>query len=92
MRASTSDYSHPQKGKDRVIRSYDGFTLYILIIDEASRYVWVFLTASKDPPLDIVSEFLHHHGHESSGSIHTDQSGELARSLEFQDLVLRKFH
>jgi hypothetical protein len=26
MRASTSNYSHPQKGKDRVICSYDSFT------------------------------------------------------------------
>jgi hypothetical protein len=42
--------------------------------------------------LDIVSEFLHHHGHETGGSIRTDQGGKLARSLEFQDLVLWKFH
>jgi len=64
-----------------------------LIVDEAARYVWVFLTASKDPPLDIVRAFvLHLHGHEEGGSIRTDQDGELARSLEFQDLVLWTFH
>ncbi len=66
--------------------------MYLLILDEATQYVWVFLTTSKDPPLDIVSEFLHHHGHKTGGSIRTDQGGKLARSLEFQDLVLRKFH
>ncbi len=92
MRASTSDYSHPQKSKDRVVQLYDGFTSYLLIVNEATRYVWVFLTTSKDPPLDIVSKFLHHHSHKTGGSIRTDQGGELAHSLEFQDLVLWKFH
>ena len=48
--------------------------------------------ASKDPPLDIVREFLHLHGHEKGGSIRTDQGGKLARSHEFQDIVLRTFH
>ena len=92
MRASAADYSRPHNGTDRVVRSYDGYTSYLLIIDEASRYVWVFLTASKNPPLDIVTEFLHQHGHEDGGSIRTDQGGELARSTAFQDLLLRQFH
>ncbi len=92
MRASNLEYSRPQKGKDRVVCLYDSFTSYLLIVNEATWYVWVFLTASKDPPLDIVSEFLHHHGHKDSGSIRTDQGGELARSLDLQDLVLWKFH
>ena len=88
MHSSTSDYSCPQKGKDRVVRSYNGFTSYLLIINKTSRYVWVFLTATKEPPLDIVSEFLRHHGHEDGGCICTDQGGELARSLAFQDLLV----
>ena len=46
MRASSSDYSRRDKTKDRVVLSYDGFSLYLLIVDEASRYIWVFLTAT----------------------------------------------
>ncbi len=92
MQASTSDYSRPQKEKDCVVKSYGGYTSYLLIMDEAIQYVWVFLMASKDPPLDIVHEFRHLHGHEEGGSIRNDQGGKLARSLEFQDLVLWKFH
>ena len=42
--------------------------------------------------MDIVSEFLHHHGHEDGGCIRTDQGGELARSIDFQDFLLQKFH
>jgi len=58
MRASTANFSQPHKSTDRVVRSYDGYSSYLLIIDEASRYVWVFLTASKDPPLDLITAFL----------------------------------
>jgi len=58
MRASTANFSQLHKGTDWVVRSYDGYSSYLLIIDEASRYVWVFLTASKDPPLDLITAFL----------------------------------
>ncbi len=92
MHASTSDYSHRDKTRDRVVLSYDGFSAYLLIIDEASRYVWVFLTNSKSLPLDIIEEFLTQHGHEEGGCIRTNQGGKLAGSSNFQDLLLRKFH
>jgi len=92
MRASTWDYTRRDKSKDRVVFSYDGFSLNLLIVDEASRIVWVFLTNSKSPPLDIVKEFLVQHGHDDVGSVRTDQGGELARSSAFQDMLLRDFH
>ena len=92
MRASALDYSRRDKAKDRVVFSYDGYSSYLLIVDEASRYIWVFLTASKSPPLDIVKEFLNQQGHEDGGCVRTDQGGELARSSAFQDMLLRDFH
>jgi hypothetical protein len=89
MRASTSNFSQPNKKNDRVVQSYDGFSAYLLVVDEASRYVWVFLTTSKTPPIDIIDTFLSRFGHESGGSIRTDQGGELARSFTLSDMVLR---
>ena len=89
MRASTSNFSKPNKKDDRVVLSYDGFSSYLLIVDEASRFVWVFLTSTKEPPMDIVDAFLSRFGHTHGGSIRTDQGGELARSLALSDLVLR---
>ena len=43
MRASTSQYTKPNKKDDRVVLSYDGFSSYLLVVDEASRFIWVFL-------------------------------------------------
>jgi len=89
MRASTSNFTTPTKKDDRVVLSYNGFSSYLRIVDEASRFIWVFLMSAKEPPLDIVDAFLSRFGHAHGGSIRTDQGGELARSLVLSDLVLR---
>jgi hypothetical protein len=39
MRASSSDYSKPDKSIDRVVDSWDGYSSYLLIVDEGSRYI-----------------------------------------------------
>jgi hypothetical protein len=46
MRASAANYSRQDKSKDHVVFSYDGYSSYLLIVDEASRYIWVFLTCT----------------------------------------------
>ena len=90
--ASFSDYSKPNKSIDRVVDSWDGFLLYLLIGDEASRYIWVFLTKSKEPPLDIIDTFLARFGHRNGGSIRSDQGGELARLFAHSDLIPRNIN
>jgi hypothetical protein len=90
MRAATSDFSRPNKKTNRVVNSYDGFSLYLLIVDEATQYIWVFLTKLKAPPLDILVSFFARFGHEHGGSVRTDQGGELARLFALSDLLLRK--
>jgi hypothetical protein len=79
MQASSLDYSRPNKKHDRIIDSWDGYSSYLLVVDEASRYIWVFLTKSKEPPLDIIDTFLDCFGHVNGGLIRSDQGGELAR-------------
>lgn len=83
-------YTTPNKTLDRVIDSWDGYSSYLLIVDEASQYIWVFLTKSKEPPLDIIDTFLDRFGHRNGGSIRSDQGGELARSFAYSDMLLRK--
>jgi hypothetical protein len=89
MRASTLNYSQPSKKNDRVVLLYDGYSSYLLVIDEASCYIWVFLTTSKEPPLDIIDAFLGHFRHKQGREIHTEHGGELARSFALSDTVLR---
>jgi hypothetical protein len=91
MQSSTSDYVCPNKATDRVVLSYDDFNSYLLIIDEALHYAWVFLTKSKDPPLDIICAFFSMHGHQEGGCVRTDQGGELVSSSAFGDLLLREY-
>jgi hypothetical protein len=90
--SSTSDYSRPTTSTDRIVFSYHGYSLYLIVINKASQYVWIFLTASKEPPIAIVWEFLTQHGHDNSGCIRTDQGRKLARNSLFQDMVLCEFH
>jgi hypothetical protein len=89
MRSSRLDYSRPDKRLYRVIASWDGYSSYLLIVDEASHFIWVFLTKSKDPPIDIIDKSLQKFGHANGGSICTDQDNELAGSSVLSDMVLR---
>jgi hypothetical protein len=90
MRASSSDYRKPNPKTDWVVQSWDGYLSYLLIVDEASCFMWIFLTKSKEPPLDIINSFLRKFGHEDGGSIHSDQGSELAKLPSLVDVVLRE--
>ena len=90
MRSSTEDYRRPNKETDRVITSYDGYSSHLVIVDGASRRVWVFLTTTKDPPLDILRAFMTRFAYHT-GLVRTDQGGELARCGAFRKMMLKKF-
>ena len=89
MRASTSDYSRPTPTTDRVVTSIDGFNSYLLVVDKFSRYMWIFLCKSKEPPIDEMSAFLSTFGLQEGGVIRCDQGGELAGSEEFITSMLK---
>ena len=89
LRASTKDFSRPNEDADRVVQSFDGYNSYLLIVDEHSRYVWVFLCKSKDPPIDEMSGFLRIVGPKEGGFIRCDLGGKLANCKEFVTIMQR---
>jgi hypothetical protein len=89
IRSSTEDYRHPKK-TDWVILSYDGHSAYLLIIDSVSRYVWCFLTKTRDPLLAILHAFMSKYG-AGTGLIRTNQGGKLAQSKAFRNTMLQDF-
>jgi hypothetical protein len=90
MRASTDDYRCPNKTTNQIVQSYDGYSAYLLIVDGASRRVWVFLTESKNPPIAILRAFLTKFGL-AKGVIRTNQGGELSRSNAFRTTMMDEF-
>jgi hypothetical protein len=93
IRASSVDYSQPNITSNWVVDSYDGYSSYLLIVDDKSATSWIFLTKSKRPPMEHVRLFLCTFGREQSlgGFIRCDQGGELACSHAFIDMTLTKF-
>jgi hypothetical protein len=81
LRASQADYSRPDKTKERVVTSFDGYNSYLLIVDEYTKYVWVYLCVSKEPPIELIN--LHLDQFNTKGYIRCDQGGELAGCDEF---------
>jgi hypothetical protein len=83
LRASTSDYTRPDPKTDRVIKSFDGFNSYLLIVDEYTKYTWVYLCKTKEPPIAVIEHFLKVNGSTGGGNIRCDLGGELAKCKDF---------
>ena len=47
-----SDYSMKKESGPTITR-IDGFNSYLVIVDQVTRYLWIFLTTSKNPPITI---------------------------------------
>lgn len=50
------------KAKTRVIKSCQGFTCHLPIINAKTRYIWVFLLKSKHLLITLVDTLLANHG------------------------------
>jgi hypothetical protein len=74
--------------KGRTITSLDGYRSYLLVVDHATRYKWIFLTKRKTPPIEQVSRLLETLDCQATGKfIMTNQGGELGKSFAFQKMI-----
>ena len=81
-----ADYNY--KTKDgKTITSIDGKNAYLIIIDRSSRYIWVFITSDKTPPIKEARMILNKFKSTNKGrSVRVDQGGEL-NSMAFKEMV-----
>ena len=71
--------------KGKVVTSCDGYNFYRIIVYSYTRYSWVYLSASKHPPLTIIKQFLDRYGVKGGSfkQVRCDQGGELVISAKF---------
>jgi len=74
----------------RTITSIDGYRSYLIVLDKATRYLWVFLTKTKAPPTNILEMFLKEDGNPTvtRRTIRTDEESELWASHAFKTAAL----
>lgn len=74
----------------KLVTSVDNYRSYLLVINRASRYIWIFLTKTKHPPVKQVEGLLSMwKGKYKQCTVTTDQGKELGESIEYQKMVQR---
>ena len=53
----SSDWS-AKDNDGKLVMSVDKYQSYLLVIDRASRYIWIYLTITKHPPIEQVDGLL----------------------------------
>ena len=81
-----------KKGKGPTITSIDGKNSYCLIIDRATRHIWIYMSNSKAPPVEPIRMILKKFGSRSTThrTVRTDQDKGLGRSLDFKAMLKDK--
>ena len=84
------DWSRRTENDNKLVTSMDNYRGYCLVIDRKSRYVWIFLSKTKHPPIDQMRGLLEQLKPNISSSyctLTTDNGGELAKSHNFQRMI-----
>ena len=72
----------------KTITSIDGYNSYLLIIERKSRFIWIFLTSSKFPPVSAAKSILEKFKSKNTHrTVRTDQGGELGKSDDFREMI-----
>lgn len=83
-----SGQSEDKVKKGNIFSTFDGYTSYLLITDDATWYPWVFLMKYKISHIETVDLFLNQDDLKAGvRRIYTDQGGELTRSSAFREVA-----
>ena len=75
-------------GEGPTITSVDGKNSYCIIVDRATRHIWVFLSNSKEPPIEPVRMVLRKFGANiTHRTVRTDQDKGLGKSKDFLQMI-----
>ena len=81
---------HSKNEDGTLITSIDGQRSYLIIVDRATRYKWIFHTATKKPPLEQAESILRKFQPSLINlycTVRTNQGGELGKSHKFRSLI-----
>ena len=81
---------HSTNDEGKLITSIDGQRAYLIIVDRATRYKWIFNTTTKKSPLAQVESVLNKFKPSLVNlhcTIRTDQGGEIGKSNKFRSLI-----
>ena len=82
-----SDYRLKQENAPTVT-SIDGKNSYCLIVDRATRYMWIYLSGTKEPPVEPVRMILRKFGSQHTHrTVRTDQDKSLGKSVDFVKML-----
>jgi hypothetical protein len=72
----------------KTVTSIDGNRAYLLVIDRATRYIWIFVTKTKHPPITQVAGLLNKFkGLHRNATVTTNLGGELGKSIAFRKAI-----
>ena len=70
------------------VTSINRYNSYLIIVDRVTRYIWIFLTSSKTPPITVAQKILKKFKSTNNHrTVRTDQGGKLGKSQDFQNMV-----
>ena len=85
-------YDRAAVPQPKLIESRQGFVCYLLIVDRATRYIWIFPLRSKSVSLTMIDLLLRTHGLQvprmGTKVLRTDGECSLAESTQFRVLLL----
>ena len=79
---------HKKDNDGKLVTSVNKYRSYLLVIDRCTRYIWIFLTKAKSPPITFITQLLNKFTKpDIISTVTTDQGGELAKSSDFAKAV-----